>query len=342
MKRKIAAILAGTMSLAMILTGCQGSKGLETETLKITQYKGVEVAEVEKTEVTDEDVEAAIEEIRLASTISEDRGVVAGDTVNIAFVGKMDGEEFDGGSSESYDLEIGSGAFIDGFEDSIIGHKVGETFDWNGVFPDNYPEDMAGKDCVFTITVNSIAPELNDEFVQSVSTESTTVEEYKEEMKKALEEDAELSYESSLMTAVWEVISENTEVYEYPEEDVQALVEQVVSYYESYAEAYGTDYETLIVEQMGSTVEDFEAQLEEMAKESIKEEMIIQAIAEKEKIEMDDETYEAELEKIATTNGYTSVDELKEAFEEEDLKDAALGNIVGAWLVENCIQVAAE
>ncbi|MGN1267358.1 MAG: trigger factor [Dorea sp.] len=342
MKRKIAAVLAGTMALAMVLTGCQGSKGLETDEIKITQYKGVEVEKVEKTEVTDEDIDAAIEEVRLSQTIAEDRAVVDGDMVNIAFVGKMNGEEFDGGSSESYNLEIGSGAFIDGFEDSVIGHKVGETFDWNGVFPENYPEDMAGKDCVFTITVNSIIPELNDEFVKTVSEESATLEEYKEEMKKTLEENAEATYESTLISAVWEAISEKTEVLVYPEDEVEALVTQIVDYYKSYAEAFGVEYETLIEEEMGSTVEEFEAEIETVAKESIKEQMIIAAIAEEEKIEVDDATYEAELEKLATSNGYTDVEEFKSAYEEEDINDAILGNVVGAWLVDNCIQVATE
>ena len=126
-KRLFACLLAG----AMILTGCAQSTGLETEDIKISIYKGVEIAEVEKpAEIVDEDVEVEIQGMLEANaTITEitDRAVQDGDTVDINFVGKVDGKEFDGGSAENYSLVIGSGTFIDGFEDSIIGHKKGET-----------------------------------------------------------------------------------------------------------------------------------------------------------------------------------------------------------------------
>ena len=162
MKKKVVAILTGALAASMLLSGCAASKGLETDELKISMYKGVEVEEVEKPEeVTDEDVENTINAtLQSNATIKEitDRAVESGDTATIDFVGKMDGEEFDGGSSTDYPLEIGSGQFIDGFEDSVIGHEIGETYDWNGKFPDNYDNtDLAGKDVVFTITVKSIS-----------------------------------------------------------------------------------------------------------------------------------------------------------------------------------------
>ena len=190
MKRKSAIAFAAVLACSAVLTGCQESKGLETKDLKITQYKEVEVDQVEKPEeVTAEAVDEYIESILKvnAETVKvKDRAVEKGDTVNIDFVGKIDGKAFDGGSAEGYSLEIGSDAFIPGFEDSVIGHKIDETFDWNGSFPDDYGnKDYAGKDVVFTITVNSISrsnvPELTDEFVKSVSKESTNVEEYKKQ-----------------------------------------------------------------------------------------------------------------------------------------------------------------
>lgn len=200
MKKKVIAILTGALAVSMLLSGCAASKGLETDELKISMYKGVEVEEVEKPEeVTDEDVENTINAtLQSNATIKEitDRAVESGDTATIDFVGKMDGEEFEGGSSTDYPLEIGSGQFIDGFEDSVIGHEIGETYDWNGKFPDDYSNtDLAGKDVVFTITVKSISqtevPELTDDFVKQVSEESANVKEYKEEVKKQLEEDNE-------------------------------------------------------------------------------------------------------------------------------------------------------
>ncbi len=341
MKRKLAVLAAGTLAFAMMMTGCQSSGGLETEEIKISQYKGVEVDQVEAVEVTEEDIDAAIADVQNTMTIEEDRAVVDGDTVNIAFLGKMDGEAFDGGSSESYDLVIGSGSFIDGFEDSIIGHKVGDEFDWEGVFPETYPEGMAGEDVVFTITVNAIRPELDDAFVQSVSETSKTVDEYREEIRKELEENAEYSETSTLSSAVWEVVLENTEVIKYPEGEVEEYCNAIIDQYKMIAEEYyGTDYETLIVESMNTTVEEFEAEIESQAKDAVKQELVVEAIAEKENIKLDDKTYEEGLQELADANMYSSVDELKESYEEEELRYAVLGNLVGEWLVEHCVQVA--
>ena len=133
MKKRLAALFCATLAASMILVGCQASKGLETDNLKITQYKGVEVSAVAKPEkVTDDDVEQYIQsQLTSSATTTEvtDRAAQKGDTVDIAFAGTIDGEAFDGGSSDSYSLELGSGKMIDGFEDSIIGHNVGETFE---------------------------------------------------------------------------------------------------------------------------------------------------------------------------------------------------------------------
>ena len=211
MKKKLVMMLTGIFAASMMLAGCEASKGLETDDLKITQYKGVEVSEVDKPEkVTDEDVDAAIQaNLQTNATTEEvtDRAVEEGDTATIDFTGKIDGTEFEGGSSTDYPLVIGSGSFIEGFEDSIIGHNIGDTFDWNGKFPDDYSNaDYAGKDVTFTITVKGISvekvPELTDDFVKSVSDKSTTVDEYKKEVKKQLEDEAQATYEDTLRQEV--------------------------------------------------------------------------------------------------------------------------------------------
>ena len=135
MKKKLVIMLTGVFAASMLLAGCEASKGLETDDLKITQYKGVEVDEVEKPdEVTDEDVDASIQatlQTNATTTEVTDRPVQEGDTATIDFTGKIDGAEFEGGSSTDYPLVIGSGSFIEGFEDSIVGHNIGDTFDWN-------------------------------------------------------------------------------------------------------------------------------------------------------------------------------------------------------------------
>ena len=349
MKKRLAAVFAGVLTVAVIATGCEASKGLETDELKITQYKGVEVEQVEKTEeITDEDVENTIQSILEANMEEKeitDRAVESGDTVNIDFTGKIDGEEFEGGSSTDYPLTIGSGMFIEGFEDSVIGHNIGDTYDWNGKFPDDYAsEDYAGKDVTFTITVNSITeqelPELSDEFVKSVSEESKTVEEYKKEIKKQLEEDAETTYNDTLSSEVWEKVLENTTVNKYPEEEVQEFCDSLISQYQAAAEYSGMEYEQFIEDNMGCSVEDFEKQVEEAAKENEKQIMVTKAIADKENIKLDDKTYEEQLTELAELYGYENADALKEAAEEEDLKNIVLNKLVKEWLTDHCVQVA--
>lgn len=332
---------------AMLLSGCQMSKGLETDNMTITQYIEVEIDEVEKVSaITDEDIDAYIQselEAEADAVAAEDRAVEKGDTVKIDFVGKMNGEVFDGGSAEDYPLTIGSGAFIPGFEDSIIGHKIGETFDWNGKFPDNYGgEEMAGKDVVFTITVNAIVPELSDEWVKAVSEKSKTVEEYKKEVTGLLEDNAQKSYEYSIETAVWEKVMENSTVKKYPEKEVDEKNKAWIGEYETAAEYYGIDYQTFIEEQMGMPLEDFEKQIETAVKDVVKEKMVVEAIADKQHIKLDDKTYEKEVQKMAQDYGYPDVKTMKEAADEDELREEALKNLVKEWLADHCIQVRSE
>ena len=347
MKNKITALLTGMLMSAMLLSGCQMSKGLETDNMTITQYIEVEIDEVEKVSaITDDDIDAYIQselEAEADAVAAEDRAVEKGDTVKIDFVGKMNGEVFDGGSAEDYPLTIGSGAFIPGFEDSIIGHKIGETFDWNGKFPDNYGgEEMAGKDVVFTITVNAIVPELSDEWVKAVSEKSKTVEEYKKEVTGLLEDNAQKSYEYSIETAVWEKVMENTTLKKYPEKEVDEKNKAWIGEYETAAEYYGIDYQTFIEEQMGMPLEDFEKQIETAVKDVVKEKMVVEAIADKQHIKLDDKTYEKEVEKMAQDYGYPDVKTMKEAADEDELREEALKNLVKEWLADHCIQVRSE
>lgn len=351
MKKRIVMALTGIIAVSMMLTGCQGSKGLETDEIKITQYKGVEVEEVSKPgEITDEEVESTIQsnlELNATTTEVTDRAVESGDTATIDFVGKIDGKEFEGGSSTDYALVIGSGTFIDGFEDSIIGHEIGDTFDWNGAFPEDYMNaDYAGKDVVFTITVKSISkqeiPELNDEFVKSVSEKSKTVEEYKAEIKKQLEEEAETNYQDTLSQEVWDKVLENTEVKKYPKDEMEEMTSALREQYESAAEYYETDFATFLEEQMGMTEEQFDEEAKSAVEATLKERMVTEAIADKEKIQFTDEEYDAELKELAELYGYEDVDALKESSDEEDLKNYVLGNTVKDWLTEHCIQVASE
>ena len=347
MKKRLAALFCATLAASMILVGCQASKGLETDNLKITQYKGVEVSAADKPEkVTDDDVEQYIQsQLTSSATTTEvtDRAAQKGDTVDIAFVGTIDGEAFDGGSSDSYSLELGSGTMI---EDSIIGHNVGETFVWDGKFPDDYQStDLAGKACQFTITVNSISeqnvPELTDEWVANNSKSSKTVKEYKKEIKKTLEDQKQEDYDSTLKSEAWQAVVDNTTVQKYSkkqQEKIDEMKNSLIDSYKSYAESQGTDYETYITSSGQYTVESFEQKVEEAAQESEKQTMIAEAIADKEKIKLDDKTYKKMLKEYAKTYGFEDGDAMEKAYSKDTLKEAMLTDLVKDWLVDNCIQ----
>lgn len=344
MKKRLTAAFTGVLAVSMILAGCAASKGLETDELKITQYKDVEVEQIEKpADITDEEVESSIQ-LALQSNPSQEGIVEMGDTAVIDFVGKMDGVPFDGGTGTDYALTIGSGTFIPGFEDSIVGHAVGDEFDWEGAFPEDYrATEMAGKPCVFTITVKGIVSELTDDFVKSVSEKSKTVEEYKAEVKKQLEEAAQRNYEDSLGAAVWQKVLDNTEVTKYPEDEVKELVDSVIDQYKTAAEAEGMEYEDMIEQQNNVSIEEFEAQVEEAAKSSLKQTMALEAIAKKEKIEIDDETYNEQLDyMVEIYDGFDSPEDIEAAVDEEYLKEIMLNNLVRTWLADHCIQVASE
>lgn len=351
MKKKIVMLLTGIFTLTGVLTGCSGSKGLETDALSISVYKGVEIDEIDKpAEVTDEDVEGAIQStLQMNATQEEvtDRPVEEGDTATIDFTGKIDGQEFEGGTATDYPLSIGSGMFIEGFEDSVIGHNIGDTYDWSGKFPDSYPTaEVAGKDVVFTITVKGITksavPELTDNFVRSVSEKSENIEEYREEVSKQLATDNKENYEDQISQAVWQKVLDNTEIKKYPEDEIKKISDNLIDQYKSMAEYAEKDYETYIKEQMGYSVEEFEKQVEEAAKSSLKQSMVTEAIADKEKIKVGDKEYDEQLKAIAADYGYEDVESLKEAAEEDDLKDIALNNMVRDWLKEHSVQVAKE
>ena len=186
--KKIRCICLCAVLAAAVVSGCSKQESADKKTIPVElgEYKGVTYTPA-STEVTDEDVDAQIQAMldRYPTMNSVDRAAQQGDTVNIDYVGKLDGVAFDGGSATGTDLELGSGMFIDGFEDGLVGASKGDKLNLDLTFPDPYTNnpDLAGKAVVFEVTVNdvkeSIPAELNEEFVTSY-TDYTTVDEFKE------------------------------------------------------------------------------------------------------------------------------------------------------------------
>lgn len=349
-KRCLTAVGIGMLAAA-VLTGCGniGSGKASNDNITISKYKNLEVEKVTAEKATDEDVKNELQNTLYANQIVNeitDRPVAQGDTVTIDFVGKMDGEEFEGGSAQGTSLTIGSDSFIDGFEDGLVGHNIGETLDLNLTFPDPYERDpeKSGKPVVFTVTIQSITtytlPELNDTFVQSVSEKSSTVEEYKKELEELLNSQNEENAQISLQNEVWNQVLGNTEVTKYPQEDVDKEAENLKNMYEQMAQYNGMELKDFLEQNMnGMTEEQFEEQVEEAAKNTVKQKLAVKLIAEKEKLNLSEEEYEEEMEQYARDYGFESVDAIKEAIDEDVLKDDILMTRVKEWLAENCKQV---
>lgn len=256
-----------------------------TDYVNLVDYKGIEIKKSD-IEITDEDFDDYMKEEILNSYTETveitDRTVQDDDLVNIDYVGKIDGEKFDGGSYEGYTVQIGVTSFIDDFIEQLIGHKIGETFDIEVTFPDEYKNnpDLAGKDATFTITINSISeyvyPEVNDEFVAKNFADYENAEEFLEAMREAFEFNQQLNY-------VWGYVVENSEVVSYPETYIKQYIDLQVSYYKYMAYANSTTFESLL-STYGMTESEFMTYLEDYAKLDVKSLLCVQAVCEKEGI----------------------------------------------------------
>ena len=355
MRRFFKAGLVG-MSVLMLATGCSKKAETDTETgaasasdaaettaeyvegeLKsLGEYKGLSVEIVEVPEITDADVEAQIQ-FNLAANPEEevvtDRGAEDGDTVNIDFKGYKDGVAFDGGEAAGYDLVLGSGSFIEGFEEGLIGVKAGDEKELNLTFPEDYMSaDLAGADVVFEVTVNEVKvqkdAELNDEFVKRVSDKSATVEEYRQEIREELEAIREMSIENYISNQIMAQLVETSDIV-CGSDDLEAAFATQKANFESQIMSVGGDMETYLT-WMGLTQEEYEEKLMIAAENAVKQEMIIDEIIAREGIEADD----AAREKVAFMYDET-VDSLTAVIGENMMdKMAAMQNAL-EFLCEN-------
>ena len=289
--------------------------------ITIGQYKGLSLEKVVET-ITDADVEGSIsQDLAMTKEEVKDGVVEEGDTVVVNYVGTENGKEFNGGSAENQEITIGSGGYIPGFEDGILGMKKGETKDVPLTFPEDYIEpSMAGKDVVFKITLQSFkrAPELNDDWVAK-NTDFKTVEEYKEDKKKLLQKSAEQMAESILYQNAWNQVYEASEVKEYPEKDVEEAYAEFETQIKSYAKQGGMELEDYLESQQVSK-EAFETQCQEYAEARVKQNLILQGIMDAEGMTLEDKESLAvqdeliqnygvkDLAALVDTYGQTSVD----------------------------------
>lgn len=278
-------------------------------------------------DITDEYVDSYIQDQLENSAelveITEREVAADGDIANIDYVGKLDGEAFDGGTASGYDLELGSGSFIDGFEDGVIGMKVGETKTLTLTFPENYSNsDLAGQETTFDVTLNSIqeyqAPELTEEWIAEQDIEGVkTVDEYKAYIKEQLLEDAETSYNNAIQESVGEYVYNNATWLQDPPADlVDRLYDQFMSTYETYASYYGTDVDTFL-----DTIGADKDELRNSASENAQYYICMQAVADAEGLNLTDEQYEEQAAEMATSYGYDDVATFEESVGKNEISE---------------------
>lgn len=340
MKKKFFAVAAVSLAMVMGMSGCSGvadlfkgdDKSTEKEELTeeelleyfasmedrrneilkdiddlvvLGQYKGVEVT-ITATKVTDDQVQAKIDEtLSTSGTVEQIKeGTVAdGDTLNLDYVGKVDGVAFDGGTASGADLEIGSNQYIEGFEESLIGATIGSTVDINVTFPEDYDnEELNGKAAVFTVTINykhgdKIPAELTDEWVAAQAiTDVTTVDQYKEYVRSDLEETAAEEDEKAIYSAVIAKIIEDSEIKGLSADlNKEELMQNEMDYLEEYAQYYEMTVEDMIQQYMSMSLDEYKAQMETQIDEYFNNLMIYRAIIKAENIEVSQEDYEKEV-----------------------------------------------
>jgi len=293
--------------------------------VKLGAYKDLEVSVEVSKEVTDAEVDERIERERnnLAELVLKDGAAAEGDTVVIDFVGSVDGVEFDGGKGDNFSLGLGSGQFIPGFEDQLVGHSAGETVDVVVTFPEDYQAaDLAGKEAKFVTTIHEVKekeiPALDDELAKDIDEEVETLAELKEKYRKELAEAKEAAYNDAVEAAAIDLAVENAEIVDLPEEMIHEEVHRAVNEFLGNMQRQGISPD-MYFQITGTTQEDLHKQYEADAAARTKTNLVVEAVAKAEGFEASAEEVEAEITSLATDYNMEA-DRVRQLLSEEMLK----------------------
>jgi len=307
---------------------------------ELSEYKGIKLKEIVHN-VSDEDVDADLlqKQERSSRLVSvEDRAVMPGDVANINFEGFADGVAFPGGKGENFDLTIGSGQFIPGFEEQIVGKNIGEEFDVNVTFPEEYhAEELKGKPAVFKVKVNSIQykelPELDDEFAKDVS-EFDTLDELKADIRAKLEAKALENTKTEKENAVMDALIEATEIL-VPDCMIESRINDIIRENNMRMQSQGISFEQYLG-YMGMNIDQYKEMMKPQAQKQIKGNLILEKVIEAEAFEISDEKYEEKLKSMAEQYGM-EVEKIKELLgnNADAIKEDMKFEIAIEFLVEN-------
>lgn len=362
MKKIIGLTLAAVLTFSLAACGGKDFAGnyeynLEDH-VKLGEYKGLEYQD-STVDVTEQEVQGEIDN-RLAaakgtegfSTELKEEAVAEGDVLSIDFLGKVDGVAFEGGEGEDYSLTIGSGQFIPGFEEGLIGWKVGDKKDLNVTFPADYGSpELAGKEAVFTVTINSgtrpVMPEYGLDFVTATS-EFKSLEEYEAAVKEELLQKKTDEALALKQNTLWNQVMENAEILGYPEGEVDARKQENIEYYTNYATQYNMDLNSFVTAYFGMDEAAFADYLDMYAQTIVEQEMVMYAIAKAEGISLSDKEYKDLLVLTLKEQGFSGEDAFESqsgmSFEEyagkENLQKTFLLEKVINFIVENAAEKA--
>ncbi|GAA0180647.1 trigger factor [Clostridium sediminicola] len=315
--------------------------------VKLGDYKGIEVKKVTY-EVTDEDIDADIKAMqdKNARIFDKNEGeVVKGDTAVIDFKGFVDGEAFEGGEGNDFSLEIGSGSFIDNFEDQLVGSKIGEEKEVNVTFPENYGnENLNGKPALFKVTIKGIKgkelPALDDEFAQDVS-EFETLEELKADIRKKKEESNTEREKNEYESAALDVVTDNAEI-DIPEVMIDKEIDSMVKDLQMRLSYQGLDFETYL-KYTNSSEEKLRELMKENAEKKVRTGLVLEAITDVEELKATDEEIKAKAEEMAKQysagDATDLVDQIMKA-QKSVIENQVLNEKVIDLIIDNCKEIA--
>ena len=350
MKKKIA-LLAATAMVAGMLTGCSKDATYVSEIdaadyVTLGEYKGIEVS-LEEASVDEAEVDSYIQYLLSmnAETVEvTDRAVENGDVLNIDYTGYQDGVAFDGGTAQGQSLTIGSGQFIPGFEEGLIGANIGDEVTLDLTFPEDYwNEEMAGAVVTFEVKVNGIStvtvPELNDEYVQGLGLEGvSTVQEYRDYVYEQFYAQAVSEYNTNLKNEILDTVVANCVFKEIPEKMIERYYNVVEESMTSMASLYyGTDLANYMQSYYGMEEAAYQESFTEQATLMAQRYIMFQAIADVEGLNMTDEEMAQALEEQALSYGYESVEQFKEENDAGTYEEYLMGDEVMAFLIDNAV-----
>ena len=293
--------------------------------VKLGEYKGL-TAEKEEIKVSADDVKERLNEMaeRNARLVSVDRKAKKGDIAVIDFEGFDNGEAFEGGKGENYELELGSGSFVPGFEDQLVGMKAGEEKDIDITFPENYTPELAGKPVVFHVKVNEVkhkeVPAIDDEFAKDVS-EFDTLEELKADTRKQLTDDREAAAQRAFEDALMQKVADGIQA-DIPDEMVDVQAQQMMENFQQQLAAQGIPFDQYL-KMTNTTEDDFKKQAHEPALQQVRMDLAVAALVKAEELEATAEEIEAEMKSVADKYGM-DLDTIKKYLPEADVREQVL------------------